>query len=91
MRRIMLNHYALHEKGVLNSKRSYNVVDGDIVNRSSVITRFERHDNDGAINASFSMLFTGDAFDTSCDIRDTLISWNPQVAPPGLQVDVLKV
>ena len=87
----MLNRYALHKQGVLDTERSYNIVDGDIINRSSIITMFERHDKDGGVDAGFSMLFTGDAFDASCDIRDTLISWNPKVAPPGLQVDVLKV
>ena len=87
----MLNRYALDAVGALNDASSDNTVEGDVINRSSTVTMFERHDQSSTPPVEFSMLFTGDAFDASCDIRDTLISWNPGVATPGLQLDVLKI
>ena len=91
MRHIMLNRYALDAVLALNDASSDNTVAGPVINRSSTVTMFERHDQSSTPAVEFSMLFTGDAFDASCNIRDTLISWNPSVAPPGLQLDVLKI
>ena len=87
----MLNRYALAEVNALDDGMSKNTIKDDVVNRASVITMFERRDSMTARDANFTMLFTGDAFDASCDIRDTLMSWNPQLVPPTLQLDVLKI
>ena len=99
MRTIMLNRWALAGIGRLNSPGSKNILDGETTNRSSIVTMFERHDvyttttsPPKTVDASFSMLFTGDAFDKACDIRDTLLAWKSDIFnPPTMQVDVLKV
>ena len=94
MRGILLNQWALDGAGQLDRPRTTNYIDGDTVNRSSIVTMFERHDTlntTGTENAAFSMLFTGDAYDAQCDVRDTLLRWQADTAPPTIQVDVLKV
>lgn len=98
MRTIMLNRWALDGRGKLNSPGVKNNLDGETTNRSSIVTMFERHDKyttttspAKTIDASFSMLFTGDAFDKACDIRDTLLSWRSDTINPTMQIDVLKV
>lgn len=87
MRAIMLNQWELHAIGELEGGK--NQLDSETTNRSSIVTMFERHDKDETFDASFSMLFTGDAYDKACDIRDTLLSWKSD--SPTIQVDVLKV
>lgn len=98
MRTIMLNRWALAGVGKLDSPGSKNILDGETTNRSSIVTMFERHDTyttktspPKTVDASFSMLFTGDAFDKACDIRDTLLSWRSDTIRPTMQVYVLKV
>jgi hypothetical protein len=58
-----------------------------LVNRASVITLFQRED------LGLQMLFTGDAYDTHCDIRDTIAAWaDPDVGvKPIAHFHVLKV
>ena len=93
MRTILLNKWALDGFGKLNSPGVKENLDGVATNRSSIVTMFERHDKYPSknIDATFSMLFTGDAYDKACDIRDTLLSWQSDTIDPTIQVDVLKV
>ena len=98
LRTIMLNQWALDGIGMLDSPGVKNILNSETTNRSSIVTMFERHDKyttttspAKTIDASFSMLFTGDAFDKACDIRDTLLSWKSDTFDPIMQVDVLKV
>ncbi|KAI5357433.1 Putative ribonuclease Z/Hydroxyacylglutathione hydrolase [Septoria linicola] len=62
-----------------------------VTNRGSIVSMFTREH--GAV--TFQALFTGDAYDQSCDIRDTISSWtlgiSQQLDPPSIYVDVLKV
>lgn len=91
MRTILLNRWALDGKNRLDDSNAKNILDAETTNRSSIVTMFERHDKRAGIDALFAMLFTGDAFDKSCDIRDTLLSWKSDTIDPTMQVDVLKV
>ncbi|KAF9883231.1 hypothetical protein FE257_003825 [Aspergillus nanangensis] len=52
----------------LNQNIKYNK-NSETMNRASVVTLFSRND------LGLHMLFTGDAFDRSCDIRETLFNW----------------
>ncbi|KAI9150014.1 hypothetical protein HJFPF1_09764 [Paramyrothecium foliicola] len=68
-----------------------------IVNRSSIVTIFNRTQSseDNTVD-TFSMLFTGDAFDQGCDLRSTLAAWKEdpnkfQGQFAEINVDVLKV
>ena len=88
MRHIVLGRYKLDPEAEDNTATTGNVnLDADVINRSSIITMFERKESP---EANFSMLFTGDAYDQKCDIRDTLISWRPALSPT-IKIDVLKV
>ena len=93
MREIMIGRYKLDENKLLAA--SDVSLDGATLNRSSVITMFERTDADTTTTPprdySFTMLFTGDAFDNQCDIRDTLIAWKNDPDLASMHVDVLKV
>ena len=98
MRDILLSVYKLDStvKKIANSGSLK--LDAESSNRSSVVTLFERPSADPTLgrDSSFAMLFTGDAFDKSCDIRDTLLSWQrglraPPIAPNTIKVDLLKV
>ena len=93
MRTILLNKWALDGDGKLESPGVKENLDSMTTNRSSIVTMFERHDKYPSknIDATFSMLFTGDAYDNTCDIRDTLLSWRSDTHRPTIQVDVLKV
>lgn len=82
MRRILLGRYAIDAES--GSPDGTVELDADDVNRASIVTAFSRYD------ANFYMLFTGDAYDAECDIRDTIISWDRSLAPK-IQLDVLKV
>ena len=68
-----------------------NSLDTETTNRASVVTMFQRTDITGKYDAKFQMLFTGDAYDQPCDIRDTIQAWNIGQGPLTFQVDVLKV
>ncbi|KAK1753793.1 hypothetical protein QBC47DRAFT_462537 [Echria macrotheca] len=57
-------------------------IDSATINRASIVTGYE------FLEHGFKMLFTGDAYDQACDVRDTLYRWTDQ-AP--FFVDVLKV
>ena len=80
-----------------NQKQGTIKLPSESTNRASVVTLFERPALDpSGVDASFTMLFTGDAFDKGCDIRDTLLSWNrgqqaPAAVSMTMNVDVLKV
>ncbi|KAK4695864.1 competence protein ComEC, partial [Lecanoromycetidae sp. Uapishka_2] len=93
MRTILLNKWALDGIGKLRSPGTQENLDTAATNRSSIVTMFERHDKNPPmdIDATFSMLFTGDAYDKACDIRDTLLSWQSSNIDPTIKVDVLKI
>ncbi|KAF8456482.1 hypothetical protein BDZ91DRAFT_525848 [Kalaharituber pfeilii] len=63
----------------------WDLKEADLANRASVITFFESPKKD------FTMLFTGDAHDKHCAIRDTIAAWLPADKRPMWFFDVLKV
>jgi len=84
----------------LNNTDKVPSLNGDVVNRASLVTTYINRDYD------FKMLFTGDAYDQAADLMDTLWSWRQGLADwdytrrltlgvkkpePILKVDVLKV
>lgn len=97
MRKIILGLWKLKDSNVNYKSNATVTLDAEVTNRSSIVTSFERprHDSVAARNAQFSMLFTGDAFDKACDIRDTLAQWKVGSEMMGaaqpINIDVLKV
>ncbi|KAL0637990.1 hypothetical protein Q9L58_002925 [Maublancomyces gigas] len=76
------------EKKVKKSKKkSKNKRDPDIHNRASVVSLFERTSGLSNKPDSFKMLFTGDAHDRVCSLRNTVDSF---FMPPPPLIDVLK-
>ncbi|MCJ1390525.1 hypothetical protein MMC18_003385 [Xylographa bjoerkii] len=98
MREILLGLYKLDSNSMATRKGETITMDGETTNRSSIVTLFERPTTDPTVgrDSSFTMLFTGDAYDKACDIRDTLVSWSqgqrlPLSPPRTIDVDVLKI
>ncbi|KAI0444948.1 hypothetical protein F4803DRAFT_548580 [Xylaria telfairii] len=59
---------------------------GEVTNRASIVTAFYRKD------LGLNMLFTGDAHDKDCDIRNTIMGWiGGDWQSPVCHVDVLKI
>ncbi|KAF2660359.1 hypothetical protein K491DRAFT_711855 [Lophiostoma macrostomum CBS 122681] len=85
-RQIILARLHLHGEKIYDPNFT---LDGETVNRSSVVTVFERRDTQGS--TIFSMLFTGDAFDHACDITHTMMAWHSRRTQPVIQFDVLKI
>ncbi|KAF3929616.1 hypothetical protein ABW19_dt0210422 [Dactylella cylindrospora] len=56
-----------------------------VLNRASIVTTFLRPD------LELSMLFTGDAYDQSCDIQNTLANWKGLKSVYPINFSVLKV
>ena len=97
MREIVFELLGIKDKSISSTAKATVTLDGETTNRSSIVTCYERprFDPVAARSSTFSMLFTGDAFDKACDIRDTLASWKvgqTNLSPAQqINVDVLKV
>ncbi|KAK6352207.1 hypothetical protein TWF730_009037 [Orbilia blumenaviensis] len=76
---------ALGEGNKVGGRDIENDIEEMVLNRASVVTSFVRAD------LGLKMLFTGDAYDQSCDLQNTIAGWNEIQNVYPITVDVLKI
>lgn len=93
-----LSRYIIADALVDGIGLGYSPVENDVkmavLNRASIITAITRPDLthiDTPNDPGLSMLFTGDAYDQECEIRNTLAAWRGYQPIFPMFVDVLKV